>query len=239
MAYYQEIAHYYDLLMDGGYYDHELLATAIRSTIGQRKRVLELGIGTGRLAQALLKIDSTYDLVGIDFSPEMIEMAKKRLPNNIRLVECDVAKMNLECKFDAAISSGGTWVIVQSNNELLLGTHLFNRENDFCGLKNVAAHLEPGGILVLSVHPPHEDRDINLANGIIYSQKIGKYNGDSDHFFIEKTYSFTKNDSLLAEETLTLGFYKKTVFLKMLADVGFKPKGMTENGKFFVFEKLA
>ncbi len=120
---------------------------------------------------------------------------------------------------------------------ILRNTFIFLRVI-FCGLKNVTDHLEPGGLLVLSVHPPHEDRDFNLANGIIYSQRIGKYNGGSDHFFIEKTYSFRRNDSLLAEETLTLGFYKNIVFLKMLADVGFKPLGMAETGKFFVFEKL-
>lgn len=237
MSYYQGIADYYDLLMDGGYYNHELLATAIRSAIGQRKRLLELGIGTGRLAQALLKVDSTYDLVGIDFSPAMIEIAKERLSNRIPIIECDVAKMNLDRRFDAAISSGGTWVIIQSSNELLLGTHLFNKENDFRGLQNVANHLNSGGLLLLSVHPPHEDRDLELTNGIIYSQRIGKYNGSSDHFFLEKTYSFSRRGSLLAEETLTLGFYRNTGFLKMLADVGFKPLGMTDAEKFFVFEK--
>ncbi|MBO9999793.1 MAG: class I SAM-dependent methyltransferase [Cyanobacteria bacterium SID2] len=239
MSYYQGIADYYDLLMDGGYYNYELLATAICSAIGQRKRILELGIGTGQMAQALLKVDSTYDFVGIDFSPAMIEIAKKRLSNSIPIIECDVAEMNLNRRFDAAISSGGTWVIIQSSNELLLGTHLFNQENDFRGLQNVANHLDRGGLLLLSVHPPHEDRDLDLTNGIIYSQRIGKYNGGSDHFFLEKTYSFHKQESLLAEETLTLGFYRDTVFLKMLADVGFNPLGMTNAEKFFVFEKVA
>ncbi|MBE9042740.1 class I SAM-dependent methyltransferase [Oscillatoriales cyanobacterium LEGE 11467] len=238
MGYYQGIADYYDLLMDAGYYDYESLATSIRSAIGSRKRLLELGIGTGQVAQALLKLDPTYDYVGIDFSPAMIEIANKRLSNSIPIVECDVAKMNLDRKFDAAISSGGTWVIVRSNNELQLGTHLFNQENDILGLQNVAKHLDSGGLLLLSVHSPHEDRDLNLTDGIVYSQKIGKPNGSSEHFFVEKTYSFHKEGSVLAEETLALGFYKDTAFQKILADVGFKPLEMTDDRKFFVFEKV-
>ncbi len=239
VTYYQTIADYYDLLMDGGYYNHESLATSIRSIIGPRKRLLELGVGTGRLAQELLKLDPSYDFVGIDFSPAMIEIARKRLSNRVPLIECDVAKMNLDRKFDAAISSGGTWVIVQSNDELLLGTHLFNQENDFHGLQSVSNHLDPGGLMVLSVHPPHEERELELGDEIIYAQKIGECSGESDHFFFEKTYSFRKNGTLLAEETLTLGFYKKTVFLKMLEDVGFKYLGMADTGKFCVFEKHA
>ena len=81
--------------------------------------------------------------------------------------------------------------------------------------------------------------EVELENGIIYSQKIGKGNGDSDHFSREKTYSFSKQGTVLAKETLTLGFYKDTVFLKMLADVGFKHLGMADAEKFFILEKVA
>ena len=225
--------------MDGGYYNHEFLATSIQSRIGERQKVLELGSGTGQMAKALLQANSTYDLVGIDFSPEMIEIANQRLSHSIPIIHCDVAEMNLDRKFDAAISVGGTWVIVKSENELLLGTHLYNQEKDLRGLQNVADHLDIGGLLLLSVHSPHEDREVELENGIIYSQKIGKGNGDSDHFSREKTYSFSKQATVLAKETLTLGFYKDTVFLKMLADVGFKHLGMADAEKFFILEKVA
>ncbi len=238
MGYYQEIAKYYDLLMDGGYYDHRLLALALQSAIGPRKKLLELGVGTGRLIQELLKIDSTYDLTGIDFSQAMVNIAKQRLPGYVPIIECDVATIHLNQRFDAAVSSGGTWVIIQSDDEFLLGTHLFEKENDIRGLQNVANHLDPGGLLVLSVHPPHQDRDLNLSNGIVYSQKISSLNGTSDHFSLEKDYCFKKDDKILAEETLTLGFYRSTIFLKMFADIGFKPLGIVNTDKFYVFEKI-
>ncbi|WP_133512603.1 class I SAM-dependent DNA methyltransferase [Candidatus Thiosymbion oneisti] len=235
---YKEIAHYYDMLMNAGYYNHESLARTIRAVIGQRKRLLELGIGTGLLARELLKIDLSYDITGIDFSPAMLEIAKERLPNHVHLIECDVAEMKLDREFDVAISSGGTWVIVQSNHELLLGTHLFNRKKDIRGLQNVADRLYPGGLLLLSVHPPHKDHNINLGDNIVYSQKIEAYSGISEHFSFEKSYCFKRNGMILAEESLTLGFYKDTVFPKMLADVGLEPLGVTDTEKFFVCKKV-
>ncbi|MDY6783164.1 MAG: class I SAM-dependent methyltransferase [Cyanobacteriota bacterium] len=223
--------------MEGGYYNHESLAIEIQSAIGQRKRLLELGIGTGKLAQELLKLDPTYELTGIDFSSAMVEIAKNRLPDRVSVIECDVATMHLDRRFDAAVSSGGTWVLSRLDDEMFLGTHLFDTEKDIRGLKNVAEHLDPGGLLVLSLHSFHEDRDVNLADGIVYSQKIGSRNGSPDRFSIEKNYCFRRDGNILAEETLTLGFYGSSVFLKMLADVGFKPLGPNKTETFFVFEK--
>ena len=193
--------------------------------------------GTGLLARELLELDSSYHFTGVDFSPSMLEIAKERLPSRASLIECDVAEMNLGRTFDVALSSGGTWVIIQSDKELLLGTHLLNREKDFKGLQNVADHLDAGGLLLLSVQKPHEDRDIDLVDGIVYSQRVVGRNGTSDHYFIEKGYSFKRNGQLLAEDTLTLGFYKQTVFPEMLADAGFSPLGMTDTNKFFVWRK--
>ena len=237
MNQYKSIARYYDLLMGAGYYDHESLARVVQATIGERRRVLELGVGTGLLARELLELDSSYHFTGVDFSPSMLEIAKERLPSRASLIECDVAEMNLGRTFDVALSSGGTWVIIQSDKELLLGTHLLNREKDFKGLQNVADHLDAGGLLLLSVQKPHEDRDIDLVDGIVYSQRVVGRNGTSDHYFIEKGYSFKRNGQLLAEDTLTLGFYKQTVFPEMLADAGFSPLGMTDTNKFFVWRK--
>ena len=163
MSCYQNIATYYDRLMESGYYDHNQLAERARSAMGGRTSVLELGVGTGQMAKALLALDPDYDFCGIDFSAAMLEIARKRFSDRIPLVECDIANMDLDREFEVALSSGGTWVIVQSGNELLLGTHLFDYEKDLQGLQKTAAHLVSGGIVMLSVHPPHTSRTLDLA----------------------------------------------------------------------------
>lgn len=235
--YYQDIAGYYDLLMECGYYDRAQLAAAVKACIGDRKSILELGVGTGQMAKELLELDPTYDFGGIDFSAAMLEIAKRQLAGRASLVECDVANMNLGRTFDVVLSSGGTWVIVKSDQGLQLGTHLFDRENDMRGLQNTANHLAPGGIVLLSVHPPHCDRTLDLGNGMTYSQKIGENRGGTDHFYVEKTYSFSRGNETLAEEKLTLGFYAEDVSRSMFVKVGLRPLGLTETGEFFLLEK--
>ena len=234
---YNEIARYYDLLMDSGYYNHEYLAKTIQSLIGQSKKILELGIGTGLLAQEMLKRDYSYSITGVDLSPGMLEIAKKRLPNQVRLLECDVVDMKLEHKFDIAISSGGTWGIIQSDNESLLGTHLPNYQKDVGGLQNVADHLVPGGLLLLSVQPLHKDCDINLADGITYSQRVENKSHTSEKLSLRKSYCFKLKEKILAQEMLNLVFYKSSVFPKMLVDTGFEPLGLTDSGDLYICKK--
>ncbi|CAM2005023.1 class I SAM-dependent methyltransferase [Acanthopleuribacter pedis] len=238
MSHYAGIAGYYDQLMDGGYYDHRAMSQNLLAVVGTGKKILELGVGTGLTARALSEADPSAAFTGIDFSPAMLEIARDRLPDNIRLVECDVAEMDLGIQFDAAVSTGGTWVIIRSEAGLMLGTHLYHAEKDRAGLHRVAEHLVPGGLLVLSVHPPHEDHSLQLPNGLVYSQELGKPSTDDAHFFIEKKYRFTRDQEHLAEDRVVLGFYRDTLYPEMLADAGFKPLGLTNNEDFFVFKKV-
>lgn len=238
MTCYEKIAAYYDLLMAAGYYDHDSLARSVQSFVGEGQRILELGVGTGRLCQELIKLDPSCDLTGIDFSASMLDVARKRLPNDVSLVECDVASMDLGCKFDAAVSSGGTWVLIESGDALELGTHLFDPEKDVIGLKNVSDHLKPEAHLLLSIHPPHEDKEIVLDDGIVYSQQIEKKKETSDHYCLEKYYSFRRNGKTLAEETVNLGFYKEVVYEQLLHHAGFVLRERTASEDFLVFEKI-
>ncbi len=237
MSHYAGIAGYYDQLMHGGYYDHEALSQTIFGVVGSGKNLLELGVGTGLMVQQMLKGDASAKLTGIDYSSAMLEIARDRLPEQVRLVECDVAEMELNDQFDAAFSTGGTWVIIQSEEGLLLGTHLYQAENDRRGLQKVAEHLVPGGLLLLSVHPPHQDHSLNLSEGLIYTQSLGAPSDQGEHFFLEKKYAFSRDQQSLAEDRVILGFYKESLYPKMMAAAGFRPLGLTNDEKFFVFKK--
>ena len=103
MSYYQEISKYYDMLMEAGYYDYGALATTLQSVIGERQSVLELGIGTGQVAQLLVEANPSYDFAGMDFSAAMLELAQKRLPSEVKLIECDIAEMDLGRQYDVGL----------------------------------------------------------------------------------------------------------------------------------------
>ena len=67
---YAGIADQYDALMTSGYYDYTIYADALKGALGHRRRVLEMGVGTGLVAEHLLE-RGPYDLVGIDNTAEM------------------------------------------------------------------------------------------------------------------------------------------------------------------------
>ena len=54
-----------------------LLQILIVEVLGSRRKVLELGIGTGLLAEKLIEMG--LDISGFDFSTSMLEIAVKRL----------------------------------------------------------------------------------------------------------------------------------------------------------------
>ena len=236
---YTQISDYYDLLMRAGYYDHHALAKAAHATMGVRTRVLELGVGTGLFAQHLATAGEDYEITGIDFTASMLEIARDRVSIGTELIEADVACMDLGRQFDAAISSGGVWVVIK-DDEFMLGTHLQDYEDDVQGLRNVADHLEPGGLLLLSIQDMHHDLDQELDDGIVYSQRVSRPDDvDEDHFTITKQYRFTRGSEVLAEETLNLGFYRRTMMDCILDRAGFALDGTDDEGRFFVYEKAA
>jgi tRNA (cmo5U34)-methyltransferase len=60
----------------------ELQAETARATEGQRAaRILDLGVGTGETALRVLERHPGAHLTGIDVSPEMLEEARRRLPD--------------------------------------------------------------------------------------------------------------------------------------------------------------
>jgi len=109
--------------------------------------VLELGVGSGRVAvpTALAGVR----VVGIDSSPAMLELARRRAkPHNVdlRLLEADMR----------ALPDLGTFALVTIPFRALL--HLSSDEERRGLLTAVRDRLEPGGMLAFDVfHPDAED----------------------------------------------------------------------------------
>jgi SAM-dependent methyltransferase len=175
------------------------------------------------------------DITGVDFTPSMLELAQDRLGADARLIEADVTSMDVDDTFDAAISSGGVWVIIDAEEEFLLGTHLLDYDHEVEGLRNVSAHLEPDGLLLLSIQEMHHDFDLMLPEGVVYSQRISATDAPDDHFMIEKEYSFKRGSEILGEETLNLGFYRRSVMDRILGEAGFEFERIDDDRQFFVY----
>ncbi|HNT73549.1 MAG TPA: class I SAM-dependent methyltransferase [Anaerolineae bacterium] len=99
-------------------------------------RILDLGIGTGNLAQRFVQQDC--EVWGVDFSAEMLAKTRVKLPQ-IRLVQADLLAdwpADLQPPFDRIISA---YVL-----------HEFTLAGKIAVLRRAAQHLAPGGIILIA-----------------------------------------------------------------------------------------
>lgn len=81
-------------------------------------KVLDLCCGTGDLAGIIKQIEPTCDVIGIDFSRQMIEIARKKHPN-ITFWEADATNLSFEkSSFDYIVMGFGLRNIPQKNKVL-------------------------------------------------------------------------------------------------------------------------
>jgi SAM-dependent methyltransferase len=101
-------AAYYDLFNAGKDYDGEVeYVQCLLNRNGLRgRRVLELGCGTGGHALPMCK--RGFEVIGVDVSPRMLDVARAQLREStnvpIRLLEADVTTLNLSETFDAVVA---------------------------------------------------------------------------------------------------------------------------------------
>ncbi len=236
--YYDGITDYYDLLMTQGYYDYQGMAAVVHSLMKDgRKKILELGVGTGLFAEKLLALAPEAEFSGVDITVSMLNIAKKRLGEWGKLVEADIYDMNLQETFDIAVSSRGVWVISQRGDRTDLRNHTKDISQDIKGLINVAKHLRPDGLFLLSVQGEHKSYQQNLPTGIVYSQEIEKIAENDEIESIEKSYFFKKDGEILAQQKLKLSYIKQWKKEEIMEQAGFTFVGIHDSKKFHVYKK--
>ena len=126
-----------------GVSDIDATVALLRDLAGDGGRVLELGVGTGRLAIPMAR--AGLDVVGVDASAPMLERLRAADPDGlVRVVEGDMATGLPDGPFDAALIAYNT---------------LFNLTSDGAQERcfgEVATRLRPGGSLVVEAFVPEE-----------------------------------------------------------------------------------
>jgi len=93
---YNKIASKYADIFDNDYSDQPYLDKFL-SYITSGTNILDLGCGTGRIASYYA--NNGYDVIGVDLSKKMLEIARKKHPN-IKFRLGDIRNINFKEKFD-------------------------------------------------------------------------------------------------------------------------------------------
>jgi SAM-dependent methyltransferase len=113
--------------------------------------VLDAGCGTGRVAIELAA--RGYDCVGVDVSASMLAVASERAPALDWRCE-DLALLDLGRVFDVVLAAGNVIPLLAAGTEAEV-------------VRRLAAHVEPGGLLVAgfgldAAHLPLDDAPVDL-----------------------------------------------------------------------------
>jgi SAM-dependent methyltransferase len=116
---------------------------------GAGSPVLEIGVGTGRLAFCLAAIG--VDVVGIDSSAEMLKVLERKrrqigdLPGRVEVVQADMRSFKLDRRFPLAIVAFRTFL------------YLLTKADQRRALRAIRRHLEPEGRLNMSFFVPPKE----------------------------------------------------------------------------------
>jgi SAM-dependent methyltransferase len=136
MVAYAQLDRFYDAAMG----DRTEMASYIRRLIRRHKprarTLLELACGTGAILKILAK---SYDVVGLDLSPQMLSIARKKVPN-VPFYRKDMVRFDLATKFDVIIC------VFDSINHVL-------KFSDWQKIfRNAARHLEDDGLFLFDIN---------------------------------------------------------------------------------------
>jgi SAM-dependent methyltransferase len=134
----------YDALYEQKDYESEcdLLLDVLRNADGDVHRILDLGCGTG--SHALVLADRGLEVVGVDRSTDMVNIARQKaaeMPADRRpeLVTADIGELRLDERFDAVLMMFAVLGYQRTNEEVTNA------------LATARAHLDVGGLFAFDV----------------------------------------------------------------------------------------
>ena len=93
-------APYYDAVTGDSSTETAFIDSIIKHAHPQPVTLLEVACGTGGITASLA---GKYQVAGLDISPEMLAVARKKLPREIPLHLADMSSFELNAKFDVVI----------------------------------------------------------------------------------------------------------------------------------------
>jgi predicted TPR repeat methyltransferase len=181
---YSGFASVYDLFMDNVPYEDwaDYVQRLLKKNQIEKGLLLELGCGTGSMTRRLA--DRGYDMIGIDYSEEMLAIARENSTDdyNILYLCQDMREFELYGTVAAVVSVCDSMNYILSEEELLKVFRLVNN------------YLDPGGLFIFDLDTRYAYEEVLGDNTIAENREEGS-------FIWENTYY---EEEMMNEVSLTL-----------------------------------
>ena len=160
---YTSFAQVYDLFMDNVPYEAwgEYLNQLFKEYGIADGLLLDLGCGTGKLTRILA--DRGYDMIGVDYSYEMLDIAKSESEESILYLLQDMREFELYGTVRGIYSACDCVNYILDEDEL---RSVFELANNY---------LDPGGIFVFDMNTPYKYRELLADNTIAENREEGSF----------------------------------------------------------------
>jgi len=219
---YSQLAKYYDKIYS--FKDYEAECELLRQLIAiyrdsEGNDLLDIACGTG----SHLQYFTDYNRVGIDLNPEMVKIAKQKIPE-AEILEMDMTSLVFNKKFDVIMclfSSIG---------------YILEKEKLIQTIKGFADHVKDGGIIIIQPWLPKEVYTEGRPDITIYEDEnlkiarltVSELKGDNSYF--EMQYLIAERDKKIQHfiEPHELAFFSKEFIMSLMKDNGLKTEYFTD-----------
>jgi len=186
----------------------------LRETGIRDGRIVDLGCGSGIWAREL--VDAGFEVVGVDISAAMIEIARQRVPEAEFHVKSFLQFPVPPCR---AVTSLGE-----------VFNYLFDADNSLRSLqamcKNAFNALSPGGLLIFDVAEPGRCRGRTQAftEGVDWTCLVEYQHDEQNQQLTRRIVTFRKTGDAYRrhEETHRQQLFEEASIVQMLESVGFQ-----------------
>ncbi|MGY0694320.1 class I SAM-dependent DNA methyltransferase [Virgibacillus sp. FSP13] len=247
---YQQMAYLYDQLMLDAPYDEWVAVTKeiFKQSDKKIKMVADLGCGTGQITTKLAK--TGFDMIGVDYSEDMLSYAEQRASNAglaVQWIHQDLRSLEGITGMDAVVSYCDVINYITTEEELATVFH------------HVANMLHEGGMFIFDVHSLYHVENhlvgetfalVDDAISYIWFCSPGEATGDMYHdltFFVadDDDDSYVRFDEYHHQRTFSIEVYQKLLqeagfkIQHLFGDFSVRPKSVTDSTEriFFVAEK--
>jgi ubiquinone/menaquinone biosynthesis C-methylase UbiE len=201
MSDYAAFARWYDLFYDD-VVDDVLMYRGFAERTGER--VLEIGVGTGRVAIPLAQAGCA--VTGVDRSSEMLAIGREKVAragvaDRVTLVQADMRRLDLDARFDLAIVPINTFM------------HNLTLDDQLATLSGIRRRLSPHGLLVIDVFNP--DPTLPDDRRLMLHRVRPGVNGQPVLQFTTRSLDWERQISsvtFIVDEPDERGYVRRTVF---------------------------